>query len=370
MSCSYIVSNRHPNMPGRLMKSDWDILVDYVSGATPPEDRPRVERWAREQPARGRMLADLQALWSARLPGADPETGWADLSARLEKARRSAGQERTQASRPPLNLVTDAAEEPRPSRRRRRPWLLHAAAIACVLIGGGVTGRAVLKPTSGEDIWADARTFTTARGEVARVTLPDGTAVVLGVQSRLLVSSTYGGTAREVRLSGQGYFDVTTDVERPFTVHTAAASARVLGTEFVVTSRDSAAAQVVVAEGRVAVRSTSAAEDETTELMRGQRAQLTAERSRVEVDAVDPAQFVGWMEGRLVFEDMRMADILEELERWYDIDFRVEPAHLRARRMNASFDRPSLKELLHGLALAADVTYRVGDRTVTFVPKP
>jgi len=59
--------------------------------------------------------------------------------------------------------------------------------------------------------------YTTARGERAVVTL-DGATVVLGPESVLRISGSYGVRDRTVSLTGHGYFDVAPDATHPFRV--------------------------------------------------------------------------------------------------------------------------------------------------------
>src|SRR5690606_24258601 len=336
------------------MKSDWDILVEYVAGETPAEERPRVERWIREDPERERLLAELRTLWNTRPEAPDVDAAWARLAARLEE--------------PHLTVVAST-----PARAAPRPWwtwALRAAVIAAALLGGAaLVQRLVLPGADPEAAWAEGRVFSTERGELSRVRLEDGTEVVLGVRSRLRVPTTFGNASREVRLEGEAYFDVTADPERPFVVHVADAAVRVLGTEFGVRARSGGETRVVVVGGRVLLSPRGAA-GEGTELGAGQLGRVAEGTAAVAVEEVDPATHLTWLEGRLVFENATLSEVLEQLALWYDVDFRIGDAALAARRLNASFERAPIAEVLHGIALATNASYGVDGRTVTFMHRP
>src|SRR5690606_27619861 len=162
--------------------------------------------------------------------------------------------------------------------------------------------------------------YTTERGELARIRLADGTEVVLGVRSRLLVRADFATGPREVRLEGEAFFDVAEDAERPFSVHAEHATIRVLGTEVGARARGDGETSVVVSSGRVrleagaaAAGSDGAAPVPAAELGPGQLGRLAAGMPHVAVDDVDPATHLAWMERRLVFENAPLAEVLEQL---------------------------------------------------------
>ncbi|HMR83076.1 MAG TPA: FecR family protein [Niabella sp.] len=72
----------------------------------------------------------------------------------------------------------------------------------------------------------------TERGSKSKVMLPDSTLVVLNSDSRLTYDNRFNRHTREVRLTGEAFFDVKHDSEKPFIVHTEKTDIKVLGTAF------------------------------------------------------------------------------------------------------------------------------------------
>lgn len=215
-------------------------------------------------------------------------------------------------------------------RLRSRRGVLVAAGVCLAALAGGaaIWGR---QPTSndvqGESRLAEAtrRTqggalYVTAPGQRAEVLLRDGTRVRLAPASQLRVATDYGIGRRDVYLDGEAYFDVTHDERRPFTVFTANASAQDLGTQFSVRSYPGeGAVEVVVREGSVALSGVGPLEA-------GDVGRLTA-KGRTDVRrGVDADSALGWLDGRLVFHDAPLADVLRDVGRWYDVEVSAEPA--------------------------------------------
>jgi transmembrane sensor len=191
------------------------------------------------------------------------------------------------------------------------------------------------------------RVISTAAGQRADIRLSDGTRVSLGVDSRLRVAPDFGERSRDLYLDGTAYFDVVHDSTRPFRVHTATAVAQDVGTRFVVSAyRESGSTEVVVAAGSVTLRAPHDSSTRAVQLGAGNLARIGGRNAPVVVRAVDPSQYLAWMDGRLVFHDTPLSDVVTELHRWYDEDVRIGDSTLAELPLTASFDAASLRETL------------------------
>jgi transmembrane sensor len=213
------------------------------------------------------------------------------------------------------------------------------------------------------------RSFTTRPGERAAFNLVDGSRVTLGASSALDVPDDYGKRVREVYLQGQGYFEVVPDPAKPFRVHSGHAVTEVLGTKFGVRAyQGDASVAVVVAEGRVGLAAQDGQHGSAV-LTRGDFARLDpAGQVRVE-RGVDVARYLAWTQGRLEFVNAPLRDVLPELARWYDLDFRLADSALAARPLTASLGTESATEMLRLLEASLDVRVRRAGRVVTLQPQ-
>jgi len=154
--------------------------------------------------------------------------------------------------------------------------------------------------------------YMTSAGMQSRVTLPDGSSMILNTASAVTIDFENG--RREVQiLKGEVYFDVLRDAERTFRVVGRFGDVEVKGTAFSVRSRD-AEDQVVLERGRVDVRSIPR-QSERLSLMPGQMGRARA--LSLTVEQVDPATVLAWREGRIVFDNQPFARVLQELSRYY-----------------------------------------------------
>lgn len=213
------------------------------------------------------------------------------------------------------------------------------------------------------------KTYATGVGKRDSVRLADGSRVVLGPQSRLVVPRDYGQSSRAVELTGDAYFDVHHDASKPFSVHANGAMIEDIGTTFAVESDvDGGATSVAVVTGSVRLRSATSAASAGVVLAAGDRGTLDAAgQAKVERDAVREDD-VAWTTGRLVFNDAPLSRVIPELQRWYGVTIRVSDSALLRRTVHTSFSGESADKALEilGLTLGARVE-RHGD-TATVVP--
>lgn len=224
--------------------------------------------------------------------------------------------------------------------------MLAAGALIAALVGSMLVDRAgTERQPSTENV--AMRVISTATGQRADIRLSDGSRVSLGVDSRLRLPPDFGQRSRDLYLDGTAYFDVVHDTTRAFRVHTETAVMQDVGTRFVVTAyRGSGSTQVVVADGAVTLRAPHDSTPDAVQLGAGNLARITQGETTVVVRAVDPKQYLAWMDGRLVFHDAPLSDVVSELHRWYDEDVRIGDSTLARLPLTASFEAASFRESL------------------------
>lgn len=155
------------------------------------------------------------------------------------------------------------------------------------------------------------------RGGEYTLVLADGTTVYLNAETELRYPARFTGGERRVELTGEAYFEVSRDEARPFVIVAGGMDVRVLGTSFGVRAyeREERVLTTLV-EGRVNVE----ADGRTAALRPGQQAVYDRKVRDIAVREVDPEQFVGWKDGRLVFDNAPLSFILDELGRWYSFE--------------------------------------------------
>ena len=262
------------------------------------------------------------------------------------------------------------------TRRRHMPlvWAGLAASILCVSLGIWPLGSRGVSPAGSTQL--GEHSYATARGERAVITL-DGATVVLGPESVLRISGSYGVRDRTVSLTGHAYFDVAHDAGRPFRVWAGGVLAEDIGTRFDIRAygRDSVT-RLLVADGAVAMHirripadrsHDSAAPLSSVVVTRGMMATAGADgvvrvRSGLATD-----RYLSWSGGRLAFDDTPLPEVAAELSRWYDLDIRLGDPGLASRTLTASFDDPPAAVLVALESALGVRAIRVG-RVVTLYP--
>lgn len=157
------------------------------------------------------------------------------------------------------------------------------------------------------------------RGGEYRIELEDGTKIWMNSESRLRYPVAFFNDTREVYLEGEAYFEVQRDVNRPFIVHSGEQKVTVLGTSFGISCYASEVNDyTTLVSGKVKV-----------DFKRGKQSFVLEPGMQVAYDKksgiaterkVDVAEFVAWKNGKYVFKQKCLEDILSTLSRWYDFE--------------------------------------------------
>ena len=166
-------------------------------------------------------------------------------------------------------------------------------------------------------------TLIIPRGAEYFLVLSDGTEVWLNAESELKYPARFSKEQREVYLKGEAYFRVTPRNRQPFLVHTRGTSVKVLGTAFNVMSYPtSRCVETTLEQGKVEIR----AGGKNVILQPGMQAVFSKAMQTLETKYVNTSHYTSWKDRRMLFEKIRLEDLLEKLGRWYDMDiFYLQP---------------------------------------------
>ena len=162
---------------------------------------------------------------------------------------------------------------------------------------------------------AEYNVLEVPRGGEYTVTLSDGTVVYLNSGSELRYPVAFGAERRDVFLSGEGYFEVAKDAERPFFVNADKLKIRVYGTSFNVNTYNIANVETVLVEGKIGIQGNNA---EYT-VKPGQLALYNREKGTMEIRDVDVRPYVAWKEHEFMFDNESLEEIMNTLSLWYDV---------------------------------------------------
>lgn len=206
-------------------------------------------------------------------------------------------------------------------------------------------------------------TVNNPRGsKVIDMTLADGTHFWLNAGSSITYPLSFTGAERKVSITGEAYFEVAHDANKPFIVNKGATTIQVLGTHFNVNAYDDEdAIRVTLLEGSVRITQNA----ESKMLKPGQQAQVT--NNIKVVDDADLEQVMAWKNGRFKFNRTDLKIIMREIGRWYDVDVRYE-GNIPVYLYNVGVPRTAnVSEVLNGLEYTG-AHFDIEGRTITVRP--
>ncbi len=160
-------------------------------------------------------------------------------------------------------------------------------------------------------------------GGTYALTLADGTRVWVNSDSWLEFPTAFAANQRRVSMVGEAFFEIAEDAARPFVVQTTGMEIEALGTAFNVnTHLKAGSAKAILTEGKIRVSDGT----DIRELTPGHSAVSTP--GGLAVAPVDIEEALAWKDGYFYFNDKSMAEIVDELARWYGVtvDMQVPPS--------------------------------------------
>lgn len=217
----------------------------------------------------------------------------------------------------------------------------------------------------------------TGSGETRTFLMTDGSEATLGAKTRINIH--FGPSRRDIQLiSGDAFFDVIPDPDRPFTVTAGALKATALGTRFDA-RHNGGVARVAVAEGLVAITYPAVVMDSPggmglmdppggataqARLEAGQQVSASADDGLSDVQTIDPANIGLWQQHRLFYADAPLRELIADANRYSAVPIEIGDPALAGYRITASFRGTDIEGMLANLPYAAPVEIDRSDPAV------
>lgn len=341
------------------------LLLRKTSGAATPEELSLLQTWAEDDKARQDLLKEFE----------DHDT--------LADYRRL--REQIPTNRPCREMKERLDLNHRHLHKKYAAWAAAAAAVVLLAVAAaryihtpddiapkektalvnieqlhpGLT-KAVLTRADGSKVELDPSTATVAlqhdesdgddtnlslevpRGGEFMIVLEDSTKVWLNSSSRLIYPEHFAEGNRHVSIEGEAYFEVAKDSSRPFYVEIPGAQfVKVYGTEFNIRSYpEDADVKTTLTKGSISITPVNGNGGELF-LSPGNQAIIDKTTSTANIRSVDVERVSGWRNGRFVFEEQTLYQIMQDLGRWYDFEFEFADDDLRETIFMGSIPRYS-----------------------------
>ncbi len=159
------------------------------------------------------------------------------------------------------------------------------------------------------------------RGREFKIVLEDSTVVWLNSESTLCYPEKFAANSRRVSVTGEAYFEVHHEKNRPFIVDIGGEMIKVYGTTFNVRGyKDEEAILTTLETGKISISDIQNRDAELF-LYPGHQARFDKATSEVRMKEVDTEIVTGWRQGKFVFEETPLSTIMRDLSRWYDFNY-------------------------------------------------
>ncbi|MEL7585639.1 MAG: FecR domain-containing protein [Prolixibacteraceae bacterium] len=234
--------------------------------------------------------------------------------------------------------------------------LILALTLAGVLMRDAVRLPAVSKT-------ALLATVVTENGQRSKIILPDSSVVWLNSGTTLSYNPDFASENRDIYLTGQAFFDVRRNEKLPLLVHCSDLVVKVLGTRFDVSAYPGdGKINVVLEEGSVQLLP-ERLEDRSYMLKPGEMGELDLAARTIVTGRVDVETYTAWKSGLLVFKNDPMSEVIEKLERWYNVRINVADAAVYNSIFTATIRNESLGQIIKLIEYSCPVSFQVKQDT-------
>ncbi|MDR1436600.1 MAG: FecR domain-containing protein [Candidatus Symbiothrix sp.] len=333
---------------------DDEHLIDFLQGNAGRETQEAVEQWYSGSRQNRKKLESLYYILflSSRLR-TEKEI---DVEKSLSELKRKA-------------VSGEKARKKSETKYRLPRWTQMTA--AAIFIGIILAAAISLKNISAK--MEQPFAVSTGFGERTRILLPDGSKVWLNSCSRIEYKSSLFSKERNVKMTGEAYFEIQPDKDAPFIINSRNMNTKVLGTKFNIHANDDdACITTTLLEGAILIALTGASRQENNiRLEPGQQLVYNCRTGETAVsECASPADYVSWINKKLYFEKTSFLEITKTLERQYNIRFVFTSESIKKEVFTCDFQTDeNIYHVLSILKLTGKFDYEIKDRIVTLFQK-
>ncbi|MDP5141058.1 MAG: FecR family protein [Spirosomaceae bacterium] len=327
-----------------MSKQSFDYLIEkYLNGTTTEEEKKLVEQWYA-------LVGD-----SSQIPKTSKE--WAAIKERIWRK---------------ISLKTSQHTIGKMLSRRN---LVAVAASVLMIISFSFWyfGSPVLTQTS-QLIKNELIIVVNDGNAPKRILLSDNSVVILKEKASISYLRNFGNGKREVKLSGEAFFEIKRDTTRPFLVETAKTITRVLGTSFTIKEVKGKEVKVEVKSGLVSVydKKSTDKKDNGVLLTANQKVTFHDNQNHFVIGLVEkplPLVSKNQVSYSMRYDNITLADIKKELEEIYGIDILLEEKTTGMCKITGDLSGESLYDTLDIISLILNTDYQVQGTSILITGK-
>jgi ferric-dicitrate binding protein FerR (iron transport regulator) len=237
------------------------------------------------------------------------------------------------------------------------------AGMAAAMVIAFFIGLLVETGSGGKSMAVTSHVFTAPAGQMSELTLADGSTVVLNAGSSLTIPADFGKQNRDVQLSGEAHFTVAKDQNSSFKVKSGQQCVTVLGTVFNIRAYPGETKMITTLEEGI-VKWESNGHHIT--LKPDMQVIFDLNSQAIQQKEVDASRIGQWSVGRYLFEDAPFAEILDVIEKWYDVEIDWRPTDFEGEHYNGVIKKSaSLNETLELIRVMTPVKYEINGQKIS-----
>ena len=316
---------------------DWELLAKYINNEVNSREKLEVESWLnasvknREELEKTRqMLKKVDVLFKNKKFVSD--VAWKNVHSKIHPVQSEIFQH----------------------KKTRKEVILRFYKYAAILLVALLLG-SVVYISFRNQMPALFQTVSAKNQVVNDYILPDGSVVTLNRNSTLLFPKHFKKDVREVTITGEAFFDVKPNANKPFIINAGDVQVKVLGTSFNVCAYpETETVEVVVKTGKVQVtRKNTGTEVENRQvfLLPGEKGTLFSESHALEKSVNTDPNIISWKTHDLVFNEIPLSEVIQCLEKVYNINIQVKEPELNDLVLTAHFDKKPVDFILNVVRL-------------------
>jgi len=202
-------------------------------------------------------------------------------------------------------------------------------------------------------------------GSIVNMELPDGTKVWLNNGSKLRFPRIFTGPFRRVHLEGEGYFEVSHIPKKTFVVSTRKLNVVAVGTRFNVMAYDNDPnIETSLMEGKVLIQPVDEGNISRplVSLKPNEHFSYNIGNKEYTIQEKNTDEFRSWIDGKLIFRNVPIDQVLKKLSRWYNVEFNIRDGNSIQYSYTATFTDETLPQVLDLLKIATPLDYSITSR--------
>jgi ferric-dicitrate binding protein FerR (iron transport regulator) len=243
-------------------------------------------------------------------------------------------------------------------RKQIQKWW-SVAAIAIVFI---LTGSSLLYFKNKDVVHQSPFIVKIDKRQKAYIVLPDKSSVLLNAETELEYDLN-NKKQRRVYLSGEAYFEVEKDKDRPFIVDLGELQIEVLGTSFnVQTYKNEDVIEASLIAG--SIKLTGKQFTGSYYLKPMEQVVYSKKDATLQIIPFDSRQELGWMDDRLIFSSEPLHKVIHGIERWYGVHIDLQCPEISDDLMTGTFHDEELTDVLEAIKIQYKVNYTIKGKQV------